>query len=112
MAHNVATIYGKTVDYSLFRKSLCRWSPYFLDLGPRTTCSKWISKTLDKRPHLSISVNRKGSDNRQMILQALSSLISPRVPVKLEPFFPVPACPSGKTTYATIKLGGTQFTSF
>ena len=108
LAHNVATIYGKTVDYSrLIEKVYADGARIFVDMGPRTTCSKWISKTLDKRPHLSISVNRKGTDNREMILQALSSLISHRVPVKLEALFPSQSVQSEKQLMQTIKLGGT-----
>jgi len=108
LAHNVATIYGKTVDYSrLIEKVYADGARIFVDLGPRTTCSKWISKTLDKRPHLSISVNRKGTDNREMILQALSSLISHRVPVKLEALFPSQPVQAEKQLMQTIKLGGT-----
>ena len=54
----------------------------------------------------SISVNRKGADNRVMILQALSSLISHRVPVNLDPLFPdLPAKPE-KQLLQTINLGG------
>ncbi|MEO1823945.1 MAG: hypothetical protein ABGX85_07925, partial [Candidatus Lambdaproteobacteria bacterium] len=108
LAHNVASIYGKTVDYSrLIEKVYADGARIFVDMGPRTTCSKWISKTLDKRPHLSISVNRKGTDNREMILQALSSLISHRVPVKLEALFPSQPVQAEKQLMQTIKLGGT-----
>ena len=60
LGHNIATIYGKTVDYSrLVEKVYEDCAMIFVDFGPRTTCSKWISKPLDQRPHLSISVNRK-----------------------------------------------------
>ena len=108
LSHNIATIYGKTVDYSrLIEKVYEDGARIFVDLGPRATCSKWISKTLGMRPNLSISVNRKGTDNRAMILKALSSLISHRVPVKLEALFPeVPDQPL-KQLPQTIKLGGT-----
>jgi PfaB family protein len=107
LAHNVASIYGKTVDYSrLIEKVYADEARIFVDLGPRTTCSKWISKTLDKRPHLSISVNRKGTDNREMILQTLSSLISHRTPVKLEALFPSQPVKAEKQLMQAIKLGG------
>ncbi len=80
LAHNIASIYGRTVDYSrLIEKVYQDGARIFVDLGPRTSCSKWISQTLEARPHISISVNRKGTDNRAMILQALSSLVSHRV---------------------------------
>ncbi|MDE0792551.1 MAG: PfaB family protein [SAR324 cluster bacterium] len=108
LSHNIATIYGKTVDYSrLVETVYADGARIFVDLGPRATCSKWISKTLDKRAHLSVSVNRKGTDNRAMILKALSSLISHRVPVKLEQLFPEIPAQSQKQLPQTIKLGGT-----
>ena len=107
LAHNIATIYGKTVDYSrLINKVYQDGARIFVDLGPRTTCSKWISETLEAKPHLSISVNRKGTDNRVMILQALSSLISHRVPVNLDPLFPDLAAQPEKQLLQTINLGG------
>ena len=108
LSHNIATIYGKTVDYSrLIETVYADGARIFVDIGPRATCSKWISKTLDKRPHLSISVNRKGTDNRAMILKALSSLISHRVPVKLDPLFAEIPVQAQKQLPQTIKLGGT-----
>ena len=108
LSHNIATIYGKTVDYSrLVEKVYSDGARIFVDLGPRATCSKWISKILQNRSHLSISVNRKGADNRAMILKALSSLISHRVPVKLESLFPAVPEQSLKRLPQTIKLGGT-----
>ena len=108
LSHNIATIYGKKVDYSrLVETVYAEGARIFVDLGPRATCSKWISKTLDKRAHLSISVNRKGTDNRAMILRALSSLISHRVPVKLEALFPKLPESLSKQLPQIIKLGGT-----
>ncbi|GIT71497.1 MAG: hypothetical protein Ct9H300mP28_13110 [Pseudomonadota bacterium] len=107
LAHNIATIYGKTVDYSrLTNKVYQDGARIFVDLGPRTTCSKWISETLKAKPHLSISVNRKGTDNRVMILQALSSLVSHRVPVNLDPLFPEHPTQPEKQLMQTISLGG------
>ncbi len=109
LAHNIATIYGKTVDFSrLIEKVYADGARIFVDLGPRTTCSKWISKTLTKRSHLSISVNRKGTDNREMILKALSSLISHRVPVNVKALFPCPRIQLTKQLLQNIKLGGIQ----
>jgi Polyketide synthase modules and related proteins len=107
LANNIATIYGKTVDYTrLINKVYQDGARIFVDLGPRTTCSKWISETLGDKPNLSISINRKGTDNRLMILQALSSLISHRVSVNLDPLFPdVPKQPE-KQLMQTINLGG------
>ena len=107
LANNIATIYGKTVDYTrLINKVYQDGARIFVDLGPRTTCSKWISETLGDKPNLSISINRKGTDNRLMILQALSSLISHRVSVNLDPLFPdVPTQPE-KQLMQTINLGG------
>ncbi len=108
LAHNIASIYGRTVDYSrLIEKVYQDGARIFVDLGPRTTCSKWISETLEARPHISISVNRKGTDNRAMILQALSSLVSHRVPVKLDPLFPEIPIQPAKQLLQTIRLGGT-----
>ncbi|GIT03224.1 MAG: hypothetical protein CM1200mP28_04830 [Deltaproteobacteria bacterium] len=49
------TIYGKTVDYSrLINKVYQDGARIFVDLGPRTTCSKWISETLEQSPPFSL----------------------------------------------------------
>ena len=108
LSHNIATIYGKTVDYSrLVEAVYSEGARIFVDMGPRSTCSKWISNILDKRVHLSVSVNRKGTDSRTMILKALSKLISHRVPLKLEQLFPETPPQVKKQLLQTIKLGGT-----
>ena len=113
LSHNIATIYSKTVDYSRLVETVYKdGARIFVDLGPRATCSKWINKILDKRAHLAISVNRKGTDNRAMILQALSSLISHRVPLKLESLFPKNPVQAQKQLPQSIKLGGAPIQQF
>jgi len=107
LSNNIATIYGKTVDYSRLVESVYEdGARIFVDLGPRTTCSNWIKKILNKRDHFSIGVNRKGIDSRTSILQALSGLISHRVPIDLELLFPEISLKSSKKLVQTIELGG------
>ena len=107
LSNNIATIYGKTVDYSKLVETVYRdGARIFVDLGPRSTCSNWIKKILNKREHFSISVNRKGTDSRIAIIQALSGLISHQVSVNLELLYADLPLKTTKQLVQTIKLGG------
>ncbi|MEC7087406.1 MAG: 3-hydroxyacyl-[acyl-carrier-protein] dehydratase FabA, partial [SAR324 cluster bacterium] len=78
----------------------------FIDMGPRSSCARWVSENLGDRPHLSLGINRKGMDDRQMILRTLASLVSHKVPVKLDSLFPKPEERPTKQLRQTITLGG------
>ncbi len=55
----------------------------FLEMGPHSSCTRMISRILDKKPHMAISACVRGEDNYVTILKFLGSLITERVPVDL-----------------------------
>ena len=107
LADNIARFYGRTVDFSKLVEEVYRsGARIFIDMGPRSSCARWISENLGDRPHLSLGINRKGMDDRQMILRTLASLVSHKVPVKLDSLFPKPEEKPAKQLRQTITLGG------
>ena len=107
LADNIARFYGRTVDFSKLVEEVYRsGARIFIDMGPRSSCARWISENLGNRPHLSLGINRKGMDDRQMILRTLASLVSHKVPVKLDSLFPKPEERPTKQLRQTITLGG------
>ncbi|MDL1968814.1 MAG: type I polyketide synthase [Deltaproteobacteria bacterium] len=59
----------------------------FLEMGPHSSCSRMISRILDKKPHLAVSACVRGEDDYITILKFLGSLITERVPVDLDKIY-------------------------
>ncbi|HVA26480.1 MAG TPA: beta-ketoacyl synthase N-terminal-like domain-containing protein [Chloroflexota bacterium] len=59
----------------------------FVELGPGSTCARWIRAALSDEPHLALSVDQKGVDERTSIVRALAKLISHGVKLNLQPLF-------------------------
>ncbi len=59
----------------------------FVELGAGANCSRWISESLQGKPHLSFSINRKGIDDQSSILRLLARLTSHFVKLNLEPLY-------------------------
>lgn len=80
----------------------------FIELGAGANCSKWIEDTLKAKPRLSVSINRRGSDDLASILRVLARLVSHRVDLDLSPLFPPARARylANSTRLATIELSG------
>jgi len=59
----------------------------FIELGAGSNCTRWIDESLAGKPHMALSINRKGVDDHASILQMLARLITHGVPVNLTPIF-------------------------
>jgi len=59
----------------------------FLEMGPHSSCTRMISRILDKKLHLSVSACVRGEDDYVTILKFLGSLITERVPVDLDKIY-------------------------
>ena len=107
LGHNIARIYGRTVDYTKLIEATYRdGARIFVDLGPRVSCAKWISETLGERPHLAVGMSHRGVDDRVQVIRTLARLYSHRVPLDLERLYPeIPERPA-KQLMQTITLGG------
>ena len=59
----------------------------FIEVGPGSTCSRWISETLGQQKHLAVPLDARGRDDQTTIVQALAQLVSHRVPLDLTPLY-------------------------
>ncbi len=59
----------------------------FLEMGPHSSCTRMISRILDKKPHMAVSACVRGEDNYITVLKFLGSLITERVPVDLDKIY-------------------------
>jgi PfaB family protein len=55
----------------------------FVEVGSQHTCTRWIGKILDDRPHAAMAIDRKNAPDVLSILGVLAGLVSHRVPVDL-----------------------------
>jgi PfaB family protein len=66
----------------------------FVEVGPQRTCTRWIGKILDDRPHAAMAIDRKNAPDALSILGVLAGLVSHQVPVDLSLLYeevPAPA---------------------
>jgi PfaB family protein len=59
----------------------------FIEVGAGSICSRWIDEILGQKEHVTISLNRRGTDDFTSIVKALAQLISHRVPVDLSSLY-------------------------
>jgi PfaB family protein len=59
----------------------------FIEAGAGGNCARWVSETLKGRPHLSISLNRRGADDYSTLVRGLARLYSHRVALDLSPLY-------------------------
>jgi acyl transferase domain-containing protein len=55
----------------------------FIEVGPGATTTRLIQAALRGRPHLAVSISRRGQDDQSAWLRALAILVTHRVPVDL-----------------------------
>ncbi|NJR14953.1 MAG: PfaB family protein [Calothrix sp. CSU_2_0] len=80
----------------------------FLETGSGNICSRWIDKTLEKKPHITIPLNRRGVDDHTSIVRALAKLLSHQVPLNLAPLYSIEKVSSkpSKANMKTVTVGG------
>jgi len=59
----------------------------FIELGAGSNCSKWVSDTLQGRPHASIGINRRGVDDLTSIVRVLAKLCAHRASLDLSALY-------------------------
>lgn len=90
----VASGICQPVDFRrLVERTYAQGARIFVELGPASTCSRWISETLGERAHLAVSINKRGTDDHTGLVQLLARLVSHRVTLDLSPLFGVPISP-------------------
>lgn len=106
IAERIAWTLRSTIDFSrLTTVAHERNFRYFIEVGPGTTCSRWIKDTLVGREHLAVSVDRRGVGAGIALAQALAKLVSHGLPVRLDVLFPERRPPAARRTYR-VTCGG------
>ncbi|MBE9526680.1 MAG: hypothetical protein IME94_06860 [Proteobacteria bacterium] len=89
IGHNIATFYTHMVDFpKLVNQVYDDGSRIFIELGPQSSCSKWVGESLKGKQHLSVSINRKGADDYTSLLRLAAKLTSHGVAMHLDKLFP------------------------
>jgi PfaB family protein len=89
IGHNIATFYTHMVDFpKLVNQVYDDGARIFIELGPQSSCSKWISESLKDKDHLAVSINRKGVDDYTSLLRLAAKLTSHGVDMQLDKLYP------------------------
>ncbi len=60
----------------------------FIEVGPQKTCSRWIEKILQDKPHAVIPINKKYQQDFHGFLKVIAMLLSHRVELDLSHLYP------------------------
>ncbi len=109
IARNIAEMYCNSVDFPrLVNTAYDDGSRIFVELGPRDSCSKYVTSALQGREHLAVAINRKGSDDKTSLIRLLARLASHQVAVDLSVLYQThrKVEPQKKGLVIPIQLGG------
>ncbi len=107
IATSIARMTCKQIDFPrLIEKAYNDGARVFIELGPRSTCARWINESLGKRDHLAVSIDNLSADDRTSIVRMLAQLVSHRVPLDLSPLFAGVDDAQGKSLVRSVRLGG------
>jgi len=59
----------------------------FMEMGPRTSCTRMIRQILHDRPHVAVAATRGDGNEYHSLLRMLAVLIAAGVPLDLEPLY-------------------------
>ncbi|NEO42337.1 MAG: PfaB family protein [Moorea sp. SIOASIH] len=85
----------------------------FVEVGAGSTCSRWIGENLKHKEHVTVSLNKRGSNDYTSIVKALAKLVSHQVSLDLSPLYTQEPENSGqrRSMVKTITLGGSRIKS-
>ncbi|GAX34612.1 beta-ketoacyl synthase N-terminal-like domain-containing protein [Nodularia sp. NIES-3585] len=90
IGHNIAKTLCHELDFPrLVNRVYNDGSKILLEVGVGGNCSRWISKILQGKEHLTVSLNRRGIDDHISIIRVLAKLLSHRVEMDLSPLYAV-----------------------
>ncbi|MGW3119883.1 beta-ketoacyl synthase N-terminal-like domain-containing protein [Streptomyces sp. NPDC001107] len=108
VAHNIAVTLRETVDFPrLIRRAYEDGFRCFIEVGPSSTCTRWIHETLGDDPHLSVPVDRRGARGATDTARLVARLATHGVPVDLTPFRPRTSAHRRAPGLRTFTVGGT-----
>ncbi|NEO60026.1 MAG: hypothetical protein F6J98_06180 [Moorea sp. SIO4G2] len=85
----------------------------FVEVGAGSTCSRWIRENLKDKEHVTVSLNKRGSNDHTSIVKALAKLVSHQVSLDLSPLYTQEPENAGqrRSMVKTITLGGSRIKS-
>ncbi len=84
LARSLAKMTCSPVDFPrLVRTVYDAGARIFVELGPLSTCSRWIGRILHDQPHAVVSINKSGKSDYDSFLPVLALLLTHRVPLNL-----------------------------
>lgn len=113
IAQGIATGLCKELDFPrLVNQVYQDGAKIFIETGAGNVCSRWIDKNLSDKPHMTISLNRRGLDDHSSILKALAKLTSHQVSLDLSPLYSTVEETSNKpkVSQKKVTLGGHNIT--
>ena len=107
VANSMARMACKQIDFSrLIERAYADGARVFIELGPRSTCARWVDETLTNRPHLAVSIDQMGVDSRLSLVKMLAQLIAHRVPVNIAPLYHPLQEAQERSLVRSVQLGG------
>ena len=92
IGHNIATFYTQMVDFPrLVNQVYDDGARIFIELGPQSSCTKWVDESLKGKDHLAVGINRKGVDDHTAILRLAAKLTSHGIDMALDRLCPAQA---------------------
>jgi len=89
LAENMANMTCNPVDFPrLVNQVYNDGARIFIEVGPQKTCSRWIEKILQKKPHAAIAINKRYQPDLHGVLKVIALLLSHRVDLDLSALYP------------------------
>jgi|GEM_PF-125945 len=116
IASNIAEMYCNPVDFvKLTNQVYENGARIFIELGARDNSSRHINQILNDKEHVAISLNRKGSSDKNNLLKALAKLTSHGVSLDLSRLYQLANIPKKNTSpkkqlLVNIEVGGKRIT--
>jgi PfaB family protein len=88
VGNNIAKVLIQQLDFPrLVERVWEDGSRIFIEVGAGSNCSRWISRTLKQKEHITVSLNKRGIDEHTCIVKALAKLLSHRVNMDLSSLY-------------------------
>ena len=89
LAENMAKMTCNPVDFPrLVNQVYDDGARIFIEVGPQKTCTRWIEKILQGRPHTAIAINKRYQADLHGVLKVIAMLLSHHVDLDLSALFP------------------------
>src|SRR5690606_29658453 len=108
IARSIARVTCKPVDFPrLIQKAYQDGTRVFVELGPGSTCTRWIDDTLGaEHVHLAAAVDNLRLDDHPALVKLLGRLMSPRMAMDRSPLYAESAAMPMQLRLRSITLGG------